>query len=113
MGAFKDIDIDKTNSQQEAGEDIQLTQEQREAVNKAVALVSKVVATIAERLVPAIQQVGEAFKSIAQQAQARLKHQRAVQGLKKDRKKGQQRTFKGWKHKAYIIKGTAKAKSSR
>ena len=91
MGAIKEQDIDNLNSQQEeAGERTTLTQEQREAVEKAVQAVTSFICKIAEVLVSAIQRRDEAFKSIAQQAQARLKHQRAVQGLKKDRKKGRQ-----------------------
>lgn len=117
MGAYKDIEIEKTNSQQEAGERTTLTQEQREAINKAVALVSKAMnalTTIAERLTPTIQRTAELLKELAQQAQARLKHQRAIQGLKKHRKKGRRQGYTmSMRYKAYIFKGIAKPKSSR
>lgn len=115
MGAVKEQDIDNLNSQQEeAGEREQLTQEQREAINKTFKCIADAITPAFNRLADTIRATARIMQGFINVAQARLKHQRAIQGLKKDRKKGRRRSTKrSMRYKAYIFKGIAKAKSSR
>ena len=108
MGRIKSMDIERLNEQQEAEPTAELTQEQREAVDKAVKAITKALNVISGALIPTIKAMGEAVKTITQTARARLQHQAKVQGLKKKRRhKHRTPQQKKW-GKYYLIKTTIK-----
>lgn len=99
------MDIERLNEQQEAEPTAELTQEQREAVDKAVKAITKTVKAITEAVKPILNNMVEVLKEITKTARARLQHQAKVKGLKKKHKRRPQQ--KKW-GKYYLIKTTIK-----
>lgn len=101
------MDVERLNEQQEAEPTAELTQEQREAVDKAVKAIAGLTIAIRETLVHAIRKAWKVLKGITEKTRARLQHQAKIQRLKKSRKKHRTPQQKKW-GKYYLIKTAVK-----